>query len=51
MLLDKLDSEESRIEYAYKTIENGWSSNVLELQIEGGLMEQSVQEEAQKNFR
>ncbi len=41
MLLDKLDSEESRIWYACKTIENGWSSNVLELQIQSGLMERS----------
>ena len=41
MLLDKLDTEESRIWYAYKTVENGWSSNVLELQIQGGLMERS----------
>lgn len=39
MLLDKLDSMESRIWYANKTIENGWSSNVLELQIQSGLME------------
>ena len=39
MLLDKLDSEESRMWYAYKTIENGWSSNVLELQIQNGLIE------------
>lgn len=41
MLLDKLDSMESRIWYAHKIIENGWSSNVLELQIQGGLMERS----------
>lgn len=39
MLLDKLDSMESRVWYAHKTIENGWSSNVLELQIQSGLME------------
>lgn len=41
MLLDKLDSVECRIWYAHKTIENGWSSNVLELQIQSGLMERS----------
>ena len=41
MLLDKLDSMESRIWYANKAIENGWSSNVLDLQIQGGLMERS----------
>ena len=41
MILDKLDSKESRVWYAYKTIENGWSSKVLELQIESGLMERT----------
>lgn len=41
MLLDKLDSKESRLWYAHKTIENGWSSTVLELQIQNGLMERS----------
>lgn len=41
MLLDKLDDQESRIWYAYKTLENGWSSTILELQIQNGLMERS----------
>ena len=41
MLLDKLDSQESRIWYAQKAIENGWSSAILELQIQSGLMERS----------
>lgn len=41
MLLDKLDSKESRVWYAYKTIENGWSSAILELQIQSCLMERS----------
>ena len=41
ILLDKLDTEKSRIWYAYNTIENGWSSNMLELQIQSGLMERS----------
>ncbi len=41
MLLDKLESRESRVWYAYKTIENGWSSSILELQIESCLMERS----------
>ena len=39
MLLDKLESQESRIWYARKAIENGWSSTILELQIQSGLME------------
>lgn len=41
MLLDKLETAESRIWYAQQTIENGWSSNVLELQIKSGLLERS----------
>lgn len=41
MLLDKLDDAESRTWYAQKTIENGWSSAILELQIQSGLMERS----------
>ena len=36
ILLDKLDNEESRLWYAHKTIENGWSSTILELQIQSG---------------
>lgn len=39
LLLDKLDNQESRIWYACKTLENGWSSTILELQIQSGLME------------
>ena len=41
MLLDKLDNQESRIWYSQRTIENGWSSAILELQIQSGLMERS----------
>lgn len=41
ILLDKLNDQDSRIWYAQKTIENGWSSAVLGLQIESGLMERS----------
>ncbi|MCI8849480.1 MAG: DUF1016 domain-containing protein [Oscillibacter sp.] len=41
ILLDKLNDQESRIWYAQKAIENGWSSAVLELQIQSGLMERS----------
>ncbi len=40
-LIDKLDTQEERIWYAQKTLENGWSSNVLELQIQGRLLERS----------
>ena len=41
MLLDKLNTQEERLWYAYKTIENGWSSNVLELQIQSRLIERT----------
>lgn len=41
MLLDKLNTQEERLWYAHKTIENGWSSNVLELQIQNRLIERS----------
>ncbi len=41
ILLDKLSDQESRLWYAKKTIENGWSSSILELQIQTRLMERS----------
>lgn len=40
-LMDKLNTQEERIWYAYKTIENGWSSNVLDLQIQSKLIERT----------
>ena len=40
-LLDKLNSQESRLWYAHKTVEHGWSSAILDLQIQTGLMERS----------
>lgn len=40
-LMDKLKDEESRIWYAYKAIENGWSKTIMDLQIESRLMERS----------
>ena len=38
VLLEKLDLIEERLWYARKVIENGWSSNVLSMQIESGLI-------------
>lgn len=32
-LLDKLKTEETRLWYAHKTLENGWSRSILELQM------------------
>lgn len=40
-LIDKIDSQEGRLWYATKAIENGWSSTILELQIESCLMERT----------
>lgn len=40
-LLDKLPDEESRLWYAYKAIENGWSKNILDIQIETKLKERT----------
>lgn len=40
-LMDKLKDEKSRIWYAHKAIENGWSKTILDLQIESRLMERS----------
>lgn len=39
VLLSKLKTVEERLAYAQKTLENGWSRNVLVMQIETGLME------------
>lgn len=41
-LMDKLKTQEERIWYAGKTIENGWSKTILELQIQSKLMERTV---------
>ncbi len=40
-LRDKLKTQEERIWYAGKTIENGWSKTILELQIQSRLMERT----------
>jgi predicted nuclease of restriction endonuclease-like (RecB) superfamily len=48
VLLDKLSTQEARIWYAKKTIENNWSRNVLVMQIENKLIER--QGKAVTNF-
>lgn len=40
-LIDKVKEQKSRLWYAEKTIEHGWSSAVLDFQIESGLYERS----------
>ena len=42
-LLDMVKDQEERLWYAQQTIENGWSRNVLVLQIESGLIHRSGQ--------
>lgn len=41
LLLDKLKSQDERVWYAEKALENGWSRDVLALQIQSGLIERS----------
>jgi len=40
-LMDKLNTQEERIWYARQTIKNGWSSNVLDFQIQSKLLERT----------
>ena len=49
-LMDKLDEESSRVWYAEQALENGWSSNVLEMQIESGLYNRQVIADKTTNF-
>ena len=48
-LLEKLSDQELRLWYAEKSIENGWSRNILVLQIENGLHKRVGQ--AANNFK
>jgi len=47
-LLEKADTPEVRLWYARKAVENGWSRNILAMQIESGLHEREGR--AQHNF-
>ena len=47
-LLDKLDSSTDRLWYAFKTVEQGWSRNVLALKIDSKLIDREGR--AQTNF-
>lgn len=42
-LLEKLDDVDTRLWYAQKTVENGWSRNILVMQIESRLHERQGQ--------
>lgn len=49
-IIDKAKNEEQRVWYIKKTIESGWSHNVLIHQIESGLYERQVIAEKISNF-
>ena len=49
-LMDKLDTNEKRVWYAQKAIENGWSRNILSMQIESNLYERQDSENKVNNF-
>lgn len=49
-LIDKIDTNEQRIWYANKIIENGWSRNTLIMQIESGLYNRVNNENKVNNF-
>ena len=49
-LMDKLETEEKRSWYAQKAIENGWSRNILAMQIESNLYERQNSENKVNNF-
>ena len=50
VLLDKRSNDSGRLQYAQRTIENGWSRNVLVMQIESNLMDRSVRDDKTHNF-
>lgn len=50
VLIDKLDLLEQRLWYAQQAIENGWSRNVLSIQIETNLYKRQVQSKKITNF-
>jgi len=49
-LMDKLDTNEKRTWYAQKAIKNGWSRNILAMQIESNLYERQNSENKINNF-
>ena len=49
-LMDKIEDEKQRTWYAQQALENGWSSNILEVQIESGLYNRQVIADKTTNF-
>ncbi len=50
VLMDKISNDSDRLWYAQKSIENGWSRNVLVMQIESNLKGRSVGSDKTHNF-
>ncbi|MCP4136674.1 MAG: DUF1016 domain-containing protein, partial [bacterium] len=50
ILMEKIKSEKERNWYAQETVKNGWSRNVLVMQIESGLYKRQGDKEKTTNF-
>jgi len=50
VILDKITNEPERLWYIKKTVENGWSRNILTMQIESKLFERQTTKEKIDNF-
>jgi len=50
-LMDKLDNQAQREWYAVQSLKNGWSSNILEIQIETNLYKRQVLADKTTNFK
>ena len=51
VLLDKIKDEKKRLWYANKTIENGWTLDTMEQQIESGMYERQVSAKKTSNYQ
>ena len=51
ILMDKIDDIEKRKWYVKETIQNGWSSNILKMQIDGRVYERQAIAEKTTNFK
>ena len=50
LILDKIKNEDERLWYMQKCLENGWSVDVLQIQIETKLYERQGKNEKDNNF-
>jgi predicted nuclease of restriction endonuclease-like (RecB) superfamily len=51
ILMDRIKDRQEMLWYAKQTIENGWSSNILDLQIDGDLYTRQVLADKTTNFK